>query len=369
MHISELNVNQFRNLQRQTITFNPFLNVFVGKNAQGKTNIAENIFIHVFLKSFRNNKLSDLIHYNEEFATSEIHFNNNDGFQNLKVVISKSKTKTFKNDVEIIKKLDFIGNLNVVIFIPDDLFMLKLSPSIRRNFIDLSISQVDSEYASFLNKYQKIMKQRNTYMKTNITNNDKYLIFINENLYHFGKLINNKRIDFINFLNIKGAEIFNKLTDNKEILNIKHENNISYDDFDFFMNALSVTFESDYLKKETKLGIHRDDLQFLINDVDAKKFASQGQQRTIILALKLALIEYIFEKRGEYPVLILDDVFSEIDIDRKNMLLHYLSNKVQTFITTTDFKYLEQFLQKNEYKVFNVENGRIKEDNEYGTTV
>lgn len=363
MIVSEIQLRYYRNIEKLNLSFHPKINIFIGNNGQGKTNLVESIYTFVYLKSFRNQSLGDLVNFNSDGFNNQMIYQSQDGIHDLKYTYSKNKSNVYKDHIEIKKKSDFIGQLNAVVFVPEDLLMLKLSPQVRRNFIDLALSQVDNEYLIHLTYYQKVMKQRNKYLKGNIKSDDAYLQVLNQYLYTYGSSIFTKRKQFIEQIKIEMKSIFSFLTDDKETFDIEYASHYDYSSGEqIFNEKMDESFERDFLKKETRLGVHRDDLHFLINNIDAKKFASQGQQRTITLALKLALVQYINSVKGEYPILILDDVFSEIDMDRKGKLLTYIENKVQTFITTTDFDYLKTNLKRNNYIKFYVSNGNIMKE-------
>lgn len=363
MIINEISLRYYRNIEQLQLSFHPKINILIGNNGQGKTNLVEAIYTFVYLKSFRNSTLSDLVLFEKEGFQNQMVYERSDGLHDLKYMYAKNKSSVYKDHIEVKKKSDFIGQLNAVIFVPEDLLMLKLSPQIRRSFIDLALSQVDREYLIHLTYYQKVMKQRNKYLKSNIKQDDAYLKVLNQYLYTYGCSIFQKRQLFIEKIKREMNQIYAFLTDERETFNIEYANHYDYSEGETqFYEKMDESFERDYLKKETRLGIHRDDLHFFVNGIDAKKFASQGQQRTIVLALKLALVQYIFKIKGEYPILILDDVFSEIDIERKSKLLMYIENKVQTFITTTDFEYLKTNLDRNNYTKFYVSSGNITKE-------
>lgn len=363
MIISEIQLRQYRNIEKLHLTFHPKINILIGNNGQGKTNLVEAIYTFVYLKSFRNSVLNDLVLFEKDGFQNQMVYENSDGFHDLKYTFAKNKSTVYKDHIEIKKKSDFIGQLNAVIFVPEDLLMLKLSPQVRRSFIDLALSQVDRQYLVDLTYYQKIIKQRNKYLKGSIKSDDPYIEVLNQYLYNYGLSIYKKRKQFIFEIKEKMESIFMFLTDGKETFNIEYAYHYDYESgADAFFQKMKENFESDSMKKETKIGIHRDDIQFYVNQIDAKKFASQGQQRTIILALKLALVEYIESVKGEYPILILDDVFSEIDMERKGKLLSYIENRVQTFITTTDFEYLKEHLERDNYTKFYVSKGHIMKE-------
>lgn len=363
MIVSEIKLNYYRNIEKLHLSFHPKINILIGNNGQGKTNLVESIYTFVYLKSFRNQALGDLVHFESDGFNNEMVYQSLDGIHDLQYKYLKNKSTVFKDHIEIKKKSEFIGQLNAVIFVPEDLLMLKLSPQVRRNFIDLALSQVDKQYLLDLTYYQKLIKQRNKYLKSSIKKDDPYLKVLNQHLFHFGSNIFEKRKSFIAKLKAEMESIFPFLTDHKETFDLEYTYHYDYQTgIESFMEKMDENFERDFMKKETRLGIHRDDIQILVNGIDAKKFASQGQQRTIVLSLKLALVEYIFHVKQDYPILILDDVFSEIDIERKAKLLTYIENRVQTFITTTDFEYLKQNLNEENYTKFNVSKGHIMKE-------
>lgn len=353
MKIKTIKLTNFRNYKNTVINFEDGVNFIVGDNAQGKTNLLESVYFCAMGKSFKNIKEKLLINYDSEYSNLDLDFSTLAGNKNITTILSKNSKKTVKiNKIPISKLTQLIGTLNVVLFSPDELKLVKEVPEDRRKFLDISISQFDKSYMYDLIRYEQILKQRNCVFKTFQSRENKIeqLKIWTPQLIDVAEKIIKKRIVFINKLNNIAKKI-HKTIKNAENLTILYSFNNEIEKIkDYLTNLFNTNLEKELDLQHTLIGPHRDDIIFKINDKDCKYFASQGQQRTVALSLKLALMEIIYEYNKEYPVLLLDDVLSELDIDRQLKLLE-LTSKYQTLITTTSI--LSQFKNYNSIFICN----------------
>lgn len=338
MKITKLCLNYFRNYTNTTVEFDDGVNFVVGKNAQGKTNLLESLYLMSVGKSPKNSKEKQLIKFEQDKAKIEVDFKTNAGNKTITMFLDKANKKAIKiNSLNILKLTELVGILSVVYFSPDEMKLIKEVPEDRRNFLDVSISQFDKPYLYNLLRYDKVLKQRNAILKSLNSNQTKIeqLKLFTPQLIDIAEKIIEKRIEFIEKLKFFAKNI-HKLITIDESLDIlysyqKQENlTIKQDLQNQFDKALNKELELGY----TCVGPHRDDMIFKINNLDCRQFASQGQQRTVALVVKLSLMEVIKQEIGEYPVLLLDDVLSELDDDRQNRLLN-LTKEYQTLITCT----------------------------------
>lgn len=357
MYIKEIEYSNFRNLIDNKISFNEYVNIFVGKNGQGKTNLLESIYLISLTKSFKTNRLNNIIAFEKDYFNIKSNLIKNNYSYDLNFSYVNNKKKILINNNSINKFKDIIGLLNVILFVPEDMMLLKSSPSNRRRLMDIELSKIYPNYLISLSSYLKILKQRNILLKD--INLDKDLISVyDEQLIKYGLIINKYRIDFFNDIVVLMQEIYQEISNSNDLISIEYLSNINKKNT--YLDNMKISLERDLVFKQTHIGIHRDDFMILINNKDAASFASQGEQRTIILSLKLALIKYVKNKTGEYPILLLDDVMSELDDFRQYNLMKILNNKVQTFITTTSLNNINNEFMINR-KVFSIDNGLIKE--------
>lgn len=366
MKVETLSIKNYRNYKNLDIKFHPFLNILVGDNAQGKTNILESIYYAGIGKSHRTNKDSELIKWQANSFYVDLNYNSRNYNSNIEIYYDIENKKKIKiNGVQKKKISELIGNLNVVIFSPEDLVLVKGSPAIRRKFIDIEISQVSPNYYRYLQQYNKIVMQRNNLLKeiNNKISNEELDIW-DQQLVEVGTKIILKRMEVLKKLIPLARLMHRKITDGIEELEIKYVSTFLINAQNEeevkkgFINKLAENRNIEKYKKMTITGPHRDDLEFFVNEINMKNFGSQGQQRTTALAMKLAELEYMKSETGEYPVLLLDDVMSELDKRRRFFLLKTIQNKIQTIITTTNLYYFEQSII-DKSKIFNIENGYI----------
>ena len=376
MRIKSLKLLYFRNYLSMNIDVHPSLNVLVGNNANGKTNIIESIFCLALGRSYRTKSDSECIMFGETATAMSCVVNKND--KNLDIMLGISnKGKSAKiAGVKKTKLTDFVGELNVVLFSPEDLQLVKGSPSLRREFINREFYQFSRIYHKYYLMYQHLLKQRNSYLK-DMRKNPKdemslaYLETLTSQLAKVAIYITKERVSFVqdiseltykNMMNISNGQESLKIRYKSSVLeslNIADVTNEGFTEENLTKVMMKKSFD-DIMRGSTKIGPHQDDLEFYINDLDAKMYASQGQQRSIVLSLKLAEINYLKSKTGTYPVLLLDDVLSELDKNRQLKLLDAINENVQTFITTPSISDIKEDLLKKA-KVFKIENGNISE--------
>ena len=361
MRIKSLELRSYRNYAKASLQFDENIIIIVGNNAQGKTNLVESIYTLAFSKSYRARSEKELMQMDAEFAkiSASIFFQKDDATKDIDYIIT-AKGKNIKvNRVEQKVKSDFVGLVNVIKFSPDDLNLVKGSPNIRRKFIDMYLSQLDKKYLITFAQYNRLLKQKNAVLKQK--NVDEHLLRIyNEKLAEFIEIISKKREAFVQEFFPKVREVFDKIVEGKEALQINFQSNFT-DLAD--QNAILEYLES-YAPREIRnfgslVGIQKDDIGFAIDDKDARSYGSQGQQRTIVLSLIIALVDYMYEKIGEYPILILDDVMSELDEQRKIQLLGSFKEHMQIFMTTTSVEDVIDEI-KRPYELYRVQEGIIR---------
>lgn len=359
MYISKLTLTNFRNYEKQTVDFVNGLNVVVGKNASGKTNLVESIYCSAIGKSPRTNKFKDLVRWQSEFAHITIELVKKYRKYTIEFAIDNQDKKRVAIDkIPLTKISELLGLMNVVYFSPDELKLIKESPQERRRFMDISLSQQSKNYLYGLSQYNDIVEQRNKLLKTtrDKTKLEQMLFAWDVQLAKFGAMIVQQRYEFVAHLSKIAKVVHGKLTDGKEVLDISYETKIAQDSQvnmeKQILDKLQESLDKDMNLQYTSVGAHRDDIAILVNNIDVRKFGSQGQQRTAALSLKLAEIGLFKEQLGETPILLLDDVLSELDDDRRTKLME-LASGMQTIITCTDF---DIDIKRNQIKV---DNGKI----------
>ena len=357
MLITNLKIENFRNYNELNLNLNNKINIFFGNNAQGKTNIIESIFLCSIGKSFRTNKEKELIKFNEEKTSVEINYEKSDRTGKIKIEIGEKK-QVYLNGIKIKKLSELLGNINVVIFTPDDINILKGGPQNRRKFLDIMISQLRPNYMHILSLYNKTLDQRNNYLKQIKTENkDENLLDIwDEKLIEYGLKIYEYRKEYINKIQEKIKTIHKDITEEKEEIEIKYFSDASTRQN--FINELKSRRKLDIIKGYTTKGIHRDDFMIYINGREVQIYGSQGQNRTAVLSLKLAELNIIKDDIGESPILLLDDFMSELDSNRRKKLLENIED-IQVIITCTEKLVLENL----EYFSYNVIDGNVIDEN------
>lgn len=365
MIIKNIELLNFRNYNKLKVSFYKGINIIYGKNAQGKTNLLESIYLLGLTKSHRNFQDQNLIQYNKDFLLIKGKIKENNVYTNMEVYID-NKEKKLKIDGDKVKKINnYISKMNIIIFYPEDLYLIKGSPQNRRSFLNTELSQLYSNYYIVMNEYNKLLKMRNEYLKkiykcNNVDYN--YLDIITNYLIEKAIIIYKLRYKFISRLNEKVEKIyFDIMNINNFKIKYKPNIDINIEDSDL-KNKLKKIYKDklDYDIKinSTSVGPHKDDIEFYLDDINLKLYGSQGQQRIAIVAIKLAEIEIFKKYKDSTPILLLDDIFSELDIEKQNNLLNYIKNNIQTIITTTDLSNISKKLI-NKSKLFKIESGKV----------
>jgi DNA replication and repair protein recF len=353
MWIKNIKIKNFRNYNQEEINLEKNINIFYGKNAQGKTNIIEAIFLCSLGKSFRAKKDNEMIKLNEENAIVEIEYEKSDRDGKIKIEIGNKKN-IYLNGIKIKKLSELLGNLNIVIFTPDDINILKGGPQNRRRFLDIMISQLRPNYMHILNLYLKTIEQRNKYLRQiKEEHKDENLLEIwDEKLAEYAVKIYEYRKEFIEKI-IKKINIIHKnITNGEEQIELEYITEC--DNKENYLQLLKERRKLDIIKGFTTKGIHRDDFVIYINKKEIKIFGSQGQNRTAMLSLKLAELQVIYDEIGEYPILLLDDFMSELDRTRRKNFLENIEG-TQVIITGTEKLDIENL----KYLEYNVSNGKV----------
>ncbi|NEU32662.1 DNA replication/repair protein RecF [bacterium LRH843] len=367
MYLNKLTLRQFRNYKKAEADFSESINVFLGENAQGKTNILEAIYVLSLAKSHRTSKDRELIGWDEEFARIQGQFTKKTGHLDLELIFSQKGKKGKVNGIEQKKLSEYIGAANVVMFAPEDLNLVKGSPQIRRRFIDMEIGQISRVYLHHLGLYQKVLVQRNHLLKDlQIRKGSSDMLeILTDQLIVLAAEVTSRRFAFIKKLKKWAKETHFSISRGKEELEICYLPSIDVSE-ELDMSKIKEEFYRVFARKKdheirrgvTLFGPQRDDLGFLVNGRDVQTYGSQGQQRTAALSLKLAEIDLIYSEIGEYPILLLDDVLSELDDYRQSHLLKTIQGRVQTFVTTTSVEGIDkETLGRAE--IFEVSDGTI----------
>lgn len=367
MNLRKINIVNFRNIKKLQISFDKKINIFIGDNAQGKTNILESIYFLALTKSYRTTD-NNLINKDSNFTKVKAEVKDNSVYKNLSVEIKDDNKKVKINNNDIGKISDYITNLNVILVCPEDINILQGTPAERRNFLNIELSQLSKNYIKKYNEFNKILKIRNNYLKMlyNSSNPDtRYLDSLTENLIEREIDIYQERNNFINMINKNVSKIYEDIIGINNF-HIEYETNIDFDNFesDHLRERISKKYKNS-LRKEidngmTLYGPHRDELKFLIGDDDIKLYGSQGQQKVAIIALKLSEIQIFKELTNTDPIILLDDVFSELDIKTRNKLINYINGDIQVIITTNDTRGINRkFLDSA--RIFKVVKGNIIE--------
>lgn len=343
MKIDSITLKNFRNYNSLHIDISDNLNVIVGKNAQGKTNLLESIFLCTIGRSPRTARDRDMIMWDRDYARVTIRLHRKVGKKSIDMYLFNNQNKAIKIDDIGIKKIgQLFGTINAIYFSPDELKLIKDSPDERRKFMDIDLCQFDRNYYFALSNYNKVLMQRNKLLK----NPDEKVIhetisIWDEKLAEYGSHIIMSRLTLIDTLKNFASSIHSKLTSGKEKLELDYQGYTAGSVGalkSLLLNKLTESVEKDIHLGYTTVGPHRDDIRIVSNGIDLRSFGSQGQQRTAALSLKLAELDVFRSNTGEYPILLLDDVLSELDMDRQRSLLHFIE-PIQTFITCTDFDF------------------------------
>ena len=369
MVLKNLELTNFRNISKISLNFEKNINIFIGNNAQGKTNILESIYFLAITRSHRTHNELNLIKNNElYFKASCTYFD--DDIHSLSILFNNKGKKVSVDNIVQRKISNYLSRLNVIMFCPDDLDIIKGSPSVRRKFLNIEISQFRNDYLLLLKEYNQLLKQRNEYLKqkNNAKFDKTYFSILTEKLISKNIDIIRNRYDFIDKINKYLSNVFDSLSSFGKLF-IKYKSFISKEDLlktnlkEEIISKYNEVFTNELLQKTTLIGCHKDDFKLYINDLDVTEFASQGQQRLSILSLKLAEIEVFINEKGKKPIILLDDIFSELDEIKKNNIINYFKDDIQIFITTTDIKDISLELKKKS-DIYIVSDGTITKEEE-----
>lgn len=375
MYINSVKLNNFRNYRYQEIEFCKGINLIIGDNGHGKTNIIEAIYISSYAKSFRTPRDMEMINFDFDRFNTYVEFvcdEKNNRNESVEICINRKKEKRIKyNDIPITRLQDIIGEIIVVLFSPEDMKLVKDAPAERRRFLDREISALSKGYFAKLIEYNKILNHRNNLLKLIAMGkaDNSQLEVWNEKLADTCIYIMKKRNDFINDLKNYACDINSEMTSNRDKLDIFYDSSMEFSNNSeeqkkIIIKSLENSIERDLYRGHTGKGCHKDDIIFMVNEKDLRSYGSQGQKRTCVLSVKLAQTKIIKDKKGFYPVLLLDDVLSELDIKRQNDIIKYASN-IQTIITSAEIN--SEILNnlknssKFSFKKFIVVDGEISE--------
>ncbi|NGQ96549.1 DNA replication/repair protein RecF [Brevibacillus sp. SYP-B805] len=370
MNLRDLTLTHYRNYEELSLRFDGPIHLFIGNNAQGKTNVLESIYVLALAKSHRTARDKELIAWNADYATIRSEVERRYGSVRLEIQLTSKGKRAKINGIEQSKLSEYIGALNVVMFAPEDLAIVKGAPAQRRRFIDMEIGQVSPTYLYYLSSYNRVLAQKNQLlkdmaMKKGQPHDEAMLSIWNTQLADLAVKLLKKRFEFLGKLEAWAREIHSGITDGKETLSLHYENSSpvtagmeAAQAQEAMLAAYEEMFEREKQRGSTLIGPHRDDFSLRINNMDVQTYGSQGQQRTSALSLKLAEIELIKEEVGEYPVLLLDDVLSELDEHRQTLLLETIQNKVQTFVSTTGVEGLKHQVLRQASRYY-VREGKI----------
>lgn len=340
MKITKLELNNFRNYKKKIFDNFSNLNIIIGKNGIGKTSIIEAIYLGSLAKSFKTNNEHLIIKNDSDYFRIKIYYFDYGPKKNLEVFYDKDGKKT-KINSKIQRKLsEFISQYRVIMLSPDELKLIKSSPNTRRNYLNIQISQLHKEYLYFLNNYNTLIKNKNDYLKKLMFNSNldtRYLDILDEKIVEEGLKIYSYRKKYIDMINDYINDIFIKYQENNKI-EIKYVSDYEINDKQKLLEVLRKNRKKEINIGMTSFGVHRDDYEFLQNGNNAKEYSSQGLQKLIVLAMKLSEVQIFVKKYEIYPILLLDDLFSELDEKNRNNIFKSLDKEIQIFITTTDLK-------------------------------
>ncbi|QEA59049.1 DNA replication/repair protein RecF [Leuconostoc koreense] len=373
MELESLKLDHYRNYSDLALEFSSGVNVFLGENAQGKTNLLESIYVLALARSHRTSSDKDLVQWQAKEATISGRVKRSVSEIPLSLHFSNKGKKARVNHLEQSKLSHYIGQLNVILFAPEDLELVKGAPSVRRRFIDMEFGQMNPLYLYNTTQYKRILKERNAYLKRlqlKQTTDTVFLDVLSEQLVDVGSQILVARQEFLNKLELAAQPIHAEISDQREALKLRYMSSVDFttdasleEVKAVFSDVLSRQRSREIMQGSTMVGPHRDELQFDVNGNNVAVFGSQGQQRTTALAIKLAEIDLMQQETGEYPVLLLDDVLSELDASRQTHLLLAIQDKVQTFITAPTLSDIARQLIRKP-RMFHVNQGMVILEND-----
>ncbi len=355
MFIRDLELTNFRNYETLSISLAEGINIFQGNNAQGKTNILESIYLCATARSHRTHKEKEIIRWSNDSAHVKLSVHKKYVQDTIDFHLTGNSKSATINKLPIGKLGELFGCLNIVMFSPEDLQLIKNSPKERRRFMDIEMCQIDKMYYYTLRQYHKVLKQRNLALKQFYKNKDSSMLDVwDMQMAEYACTLIKKREVFIEEVNEIAKDIHQDISGKKEQLEVIYSPNVKREDFE---DKLLKNREKDIVMQTTTMGPHRDDLSFFINEMNVKNYGSQGQQRSVVLSMKLAELAIMKKYIGEAPVLLLDDVLSELDYNRQCDLFKYTKD-IQTLITCTGIEQSVWNTQKIG-KLYHIENGAV----------
>ena len=369
MYLKHFIAQNYRNLQQFEVDFDPNVNIFIGQNAQGKTNLLEAIYFLALTRSHRTSNDKELIAFGKDYANVSGHIYKSQVDLSLRVLITTKGKKVWVNRVEQAKLSKYVGQLNAILFSPEDLDLIKGAPNLRRRFMDQEFGQISAEYLYFAGKYKQVLQQKNNYLKQlakGEAHDTMFLEVLSDQLAGVAAEVIVRRFQFLNYLDQYARDAYAHISTSAEKLEVIYRpsvKEISVKDsveevYHKVLNNFQNNQKLEILKGTTLSGPHRDDVDFELDGKNAHLYGSQGQQRTIALSIKLAEIQLVHQLTDEYPLLLLDDVMSELDHNRQSALLNYIHGKTQTFITTTDLEGISWEIIKKP-KIYRIKSGQI----------
>ena len=369
MFLKKLTLKKFRNYDDLELNFDKNINIFIGNNAQGKTNILESIYVLALTKSHRTSKDTYLIKQNSLFTKVIGDVVDNYETTNYEVLINNEGKRVSINSNPLKKVSSYLSRINAIMFCPDDLEIIKGTPLNRRSFFNVEISGLNNDYVRYLSEYNKLLKTRNEYLKTTDKIDLDYFNILTDKLIKLNIYIYKERNNFVNKINKYIKDIYKNIT-GKDQITVKYDSFIENEetDEDLFLQLqrkYEGVFNNEVFQKVTLLGVHKDDFSIYIDDVKINNYGSQGQHRVSILCLKLAEIEIYKNELNKEPILLLDDIFSELDKIKKSNIIKYIENGLQVFITSTDLDNISKKIVKNA-DIFKIEDGKVTRGEQNG---
>ena len=360
MKLQKIYLKNYRNYDDILLELNNNLNIIIGDNAQGKTNLLESIYVLAVTKSFLSINDKNLINFNSRYSIIKGIVDYNGYYDELELLINENGKVVKINKKEIKKLSDYISKMNVILFSSDSIRIFKDSPSCRRKYFNIQISQINKIYLANLNNYNLVLRQRNEFLKIININKESdmnYLDILNDKYISLSIDIYNYRRKYVDLVNNYIGDIFSSIT-GLEGLKMIYTSNVSNLDNDMFKDKLKSNLSREIQYKMTFIGPNRDDFYFDLNGKNLSLYGSQGQIRSAVLALKLAEVKLFTDVLSDTPILLLDDIFSELDIDKRNKVIKYLDNDIQTIVTTTDIENIDKNV-RNKANVYKIEDGNI----------
>lgn len=360
MKLQKIYLKNYRNYDDIFLELNNNLNIIIGDNAQGKTNLLESIYVLAVTKSFLSISDKNLINFNSRYSIIKGIVDYNGSYDELELLINENGKVVKINKKEIKKLSDYISKMNVILFSSDSIRIFKDSPSCRRKYFNIQISQINKIYLANLNNYNLVLRQRNEFLKIININKESdmnYLDILNDKYIGLSIDIYNYRRKYVDLVNNYIGDIFSSIT-GLEGLKMIYTSNVSNLDNDMFKNKLKSNLSREIQYKMTFIGPNRDDFYFDLNGKNLSLYGSNGQIRSAVLALKLAEVKLFTDVLSDTPILLLDDIFSELDIDKRNKVIKYLDNDIQTIVTTTDIENIDKNV-RNKANVYKIEDGNI----------